>query len=69
MLFVAAVIVNGNAGSRKVGFWIVFIFPAIAAREDVFDALICGELTRLTSPGGGEGPAVHILEIVGRSVN
>lgn len=38
-------------------------FPAVAARKNVFDALVCWELVGLCGPGGGEGAPVHVLEV------
>jgi hypothetical protein len=49
----------GIRGERRGG------SPAVAAGEDVFDALICAELARLGAPGGGEGAAVDVLELGG----
>jgi hypothetical protein len=36
---------------------------ALAAGEYVFDALVGGELARLAGPAGGQGAAVHVLEL------
>lgn len=40
----------------------VGVFPAVAPVEDVFYALVGGELVDLRGPGGGEGAAVHVLQ-------
>lgn len=42
-----------------------FGFPAVAAVEDVLDALVCGKFVGLTAPGGGECAAVEVLEFRG----
>ena len=42
--------------------------PAVAAREDVLDALISGKLRGLTGPRRGEGPAIQILDLGNISV-
>lgn len=36
--------------------------PAVAAGEDVFDALVGGELAGLGGPGGGQRAPVHVLQ-------
>lgn len=40
-------------------------FPAVAAGEDVFNALIGWKLCREAGPGGGKGAAVEILDFSG----
>lgn len=42
-----------------------FGLPAVAAVEDVLDALVGGEFVGLAAPGGREGAAVEVLEFRG----
>lgn len=53
---VEVVVVVGGLVAGRLG------FPAVAAVEDVFDALVGGEFVDLPAPGGGEGAAVEVLE-------
>lgn len=42
-----------------------FGLPAVAAVEDVLDALVGGEFVGLAAPGGRECAAVEVLEFCG----
>lgn len=41
--------------------------PAVAAGEDVLDALVCCRFSREAAPGGDEGTAVEVLDLDGVS--